>query len=62
MNQYSQNQFLTVKEVADRLRISKSYAYELTRREDFPCVRLGRVVRIPVDALDDWVSSQTRNS
>lgn len=46
---------LTVPETAKLLRISRNLAYELVARGELPAVRLGRVIRIPRGALNDWV-------
>lgn len=46
---------LTVPETAKLLRISRNLAYELVARGELPAVRLGRVIRIPRDALETWV-------
>ena len=46
---------LTVPETAKLLRISRNLAYELVARGELPAVRLGRVIRIPRGALDDWI-------
>lgn len=61
MLQSSLNAYLTIQEVADYMRISKSYAYDLARRTDFPCIRLGRAIRVPISDLQDWVKSQIQN-
>jgi excisionase family DNA binding protein len=53
---------LTVSEVADYLRLSKSMAYELTRRAGFPCLRIGRKVLVPADGLKAWIESQIQTS
>ncbi len=49
---------LTVPEAAKFLRISRNLAYELVARRELPCVRLGRVIRVPRTALDAWIASQ----
>lgn len=46
---------LTVSEAAKVLRIGRNLAYDLVARGELPSVRLGRVIRIPRSALDDWV-------
>jgi excisionase family DNA binding protein len=53
--------FLTVQEAAVRLRISRTAAYMLTRRwletagqEGIPAVRIGRSIRVPASAFDEW--------
>lgn len=45
---------LRVEEVAQIMRISKASAYELTRRPDFPAVKVGRRICIPKDAFLRW--------
>ena len=49
---------LTVEELARTLRISRTMAYELVNRRDFPAVRIGRVIRVPRDALLRWLDAQ----
>ncbi len=53
--------FLTVQEAAVRLRISRTAAYMLTRQwldtagqEGIPAVRIGRSIRVPASAFDEW--------
>jgi excisionase family DNA binding protein len=50
--------FLTVREAAEVLRISKSKAYALVSSGELPHVRFGKVVRIPRSWLDDWLEGQ----
>lgn len=51
---------ISVDELAAQLGISRPLAYELTRREGFPSVRLGeRRIVIPVDGLKRWLDSQS---
>mgnify|MGYP001254065096 CR=1 FL=1 len=49
---------LTVPEAAKLLRISRNLAYELVARQQLPCVRLGRVIRVPRTSLDTWIADQ----
>jgi excisionase family DNA binding protein len=49
---------LTVPEAAKFLRISRNLAYELVARREIPCVRLGRVIRVPRTSLDAWIANQ----
>ena len=42
--------------------ISRAKMYELTRREDFPIVRIGRRVLIPVVQLEAWIAMQASGS
>lgn len=50
---------LTVEEVGELLGISRPTAYELTKRSDFPVLRIGRRIVIPVDGLNEWVKANT---
>ncbi len=48
---------LTVREAAGLLRISRNLAYELVARGEIPSIRLGRVIRVPKTALDQWLEA-----
>ncbi len=50
---------LTVREMGDSLGICYPMALELTNREDFPCIRIGRRKVIPVDGFKRWLDAQT---
>lgn len=42
---------LTVPQTAELLQIGRETAYQLTHREDFPAIRIGRSVRINREGL-----------
>lgn len=47
------DQLLTPQEAAEKLRVSTDWLYRAARREEFPCVRMGRLVRFRrSDVLD----------
>ncbi len=46
---------LRLTEVAEQLGLGRSTVYQLLQRGDLPCVRIGRSVRVPADALAEWV-------
>ncbi len=48
---------VSVEEAAALLGISRALAYELVRRGDLPCLRLGRRVVIPRKALEQFVET-----
>jgi len=50
--------FLTVAEVADRLKLSRGHIYELVRAGRLAAIRTGRAVRVPVDALNELRPNQ----
>lgn len=53
--------YLSVRDVADLLGISRASAYELVHEEDFPKLKVvaGRII-IPRDKLFEWLDQQTR--
>ena len=49
---------LTMREVAERLRVSRSYAYAMVRAGRLPVVRLGpRAIRVDAAVLDRWLAA-----
>lgn len=46
---------LTGNEAAKILDVSKPTLYRLCQTEGFPCIRVGRAIRIPYDALLRWM-------
>ena len=52
---------LDVNEMATALGISRPVAYELSRKEGFPAIRVSeRRIIIPVDSLKKWLSEQAK--
>jgi excisionase family DNA binding protein len=47
---------LRAAEIAHLLGIGRTKAYELMASGQLPVVRLGRAVRVPREALTDWVT------
>lgn len=54
-------QVLRVPEVAERLGISRSKAWQMARAGELPTLRLGRSVRVPTEALARWIDEQTHD-
>ena len=48
--------YISITELQEALGISKSTAYALTKRADFPSVRIGKRVVIPETALQEWLA------
>lgn len=46
---------ISVRELSSALGISIRKAYELVRREDFPVIRIGKRILVPVELLDEWL-------
>ena len=53
---------LTADEVADMLRVDKSWVYAATRSGRIPHIRLGRYVRFNEDAVTEWMLSLSEQS
>ena len=51
---------LSVQELAAQLGISLPVAYELVKRPDFPSLRIGGRILIPIDRFREWINSQTQ--
>ena len=50
---------LTVKNVAEVLGISRTGAYELVRRSDFPTLNIGKRIVVPKEEFARWVRENT---
>jgi excisionase family DNA binding protein len=53
---------LTVREVAEYLRMSEAKVYRLVNERHLPAVRIGRSWRFRKDLLDEWLSQCTESS
>ncbi|MGQ0465176.1 MAG: helix-turn-helix domain-containing protein [Sporichthyaceae bacterium] len=49
--------FLTVAEVATKMRVSKMTVYRLVHNGDLPAVRVGRSFRVPETAVQEYLRS-----
>lgn len=52
---------ISVRELSSALGISIRKAYELVRREDFPVIRIGKRILVPVELLDEWLRRSARD-
>lgn len=51
---------LTVSEMANMLKISRSKAYELVKISNFPIIKIGKCIRIEKNKLLNWLHN-TKN-
>lgn len=51
---------LDSREVARLLGVSRTKAFAMMGRCELPVVRIGRCVRVPREALTDWINSRMR--
>lgn len=49
----------TVDELRKVTGFSRPMAYQIVSREDFPKVRIGRRIMIPVKQFEEWVARQS---
>ena len=52
---------LTVREVADYLRLSEAKVYRLAKEHRLPAIRIGKSWRFRRDLLDEWLSQCTES-
>ena len=56
----SNQDFMSVSDLQKTLGVSRGHAYELVAREDFPALRIGKRIVIPVRQFEAWVEKQTQ--
>lgn len=49
---------MSVHEMSEQMGISLPKAYELTKQEGFPVLRVGKRVIIPVSAFENWLMDE----
>ncbi len=52
---------MSVQEAAEELGVCMKIMYDLTHREDFPAMKIGRLTRINREGLREWVNANTQN-
>jgi len=56
---YNEKLVLDVKELQKELGVSRSLAYELVRRNDFPTLKIGKRILVPVEELKKWIAQNS---
>lgn len=51
----NENKILTVSEMANLLKISRSKAYDLVKDTTFPVIKIGKCMRINKKELESWL-------
>jgi excisionase family DNA binding protein len=54
--------FLSVAELARRLCVSRTTAYQLIRDRAVPSIRLGGSIRVPTSALEHWLAEREQEA
>lgn len=50
--------FLKVNQVCAILGVSKQFVHQLIQRDDFPAIRIERIIRVPRDDFFAWVAQR----
>jgi excisionase family DNA binding protein len=58
----TEQRLLTVPEAASRLGVSRSTGWQLAQQGKIPVIHIGRSVRVPADALDQWIKERTQGA
>jgi len=53
------NEFLTVDELAQRLRVSERTIQRIVRRKEISAIRIGRQWRFRHEWIDEWLAKNT---
>jgi hypothetical protein len=60
---------LTPEELAERLKVAKSWVFEQTRNRakvrnarPLPCIRMGKYIRFSWTAVSEWLQNSQQNS
>jgi excisionase family DNA binding protein len=49
-----------IPEAAQLIGVSRTTVYQLIAQKRLPVIRIGKSMRVPADALREWVRQQTR--
>jgi len=52
------DKWLTLDELTEYLKLSKSHLYRMTQNGDIPASKIGRQWRFDRDEIDNWMKSQ----
>ena len=62
MNSTEFSTVLTIEDLADYLKISKSTLYKLAQEGALPCQKVGRHWRFHREAIDEWLRNKQPNN
>lgn len=58
MNQSTNIQLLTIDEARVLLQVGRNTMFKMCNKPDFPSIRFGKQIRIPVSHLNKWMEDQ----
>lgn len=53
---------LTVGELAEFLRVPKSWVYDRTYRDKIPHIKLGKLLRFDLEKIEEWLKEKERET
>ncbi|MFJ3046477.1 helix-turn-helix domain-containing protein [Herbaspirillum chlorophenolicum] len=62
MMRSSESEILTVKEVAEYLKVTERTIYRLATTKGIPCFKVGGTWRFRLNDLDAWIALQSGNA
>ena len=48
---------LTLDQICKKLKVKRSFIYDLTSRKQIPHIKVGRLLRFDPDEIDNWLQS-----
>jgi excisionase family DNA binding protein len=51
---------LRISEAADAVGLGKTKFYELVQRGEIRSIHVGRVVRVPTEAIEEWIEAKLK--
>jgi excisionase family DNA binding protein len=55
---HTQQRWVAVAQVAEMLSITRREIYYMIEAGELPAIKIGRAVRIPLDALEQWIADK----
>lgn len=49
---------LTLDQICEKLKVKRSFIYDLTSRSQIPYIKVGRLIRFDPEEIDKWLQSQ----
>lgn len=62
MSNNSENGILTIKDVAEYLKVTERTIYRLAASKKIPCFKVGGMWRFRQADIDDWIATQSESS
>jgi excisionase family DNA binding protein len=58
VHQADEHRYLTVDEVAQRIRVSRSKAHNMVNDGEIPAIRIGRLIRVPANEFENYLAAK----